>query len=181
MLRFGQCLKAEGAERFESARKVAAKTPVDQSAIGHFNGEGTKLLTDAIAHFEKSAADLKNSDGPADLRARLLYEAAWSQRILADREIEKAKKDVLAAIAAKKGGERPLRPRCRCRWSAPAGREGGPGRSTGALIDQVGDAPLSIDARFELAEMMADRDEQSTRPSHQRCSATPSTRSRRWS
>jgi cellulose synthase operon protein C len=159
LLRLGQCLKAEGAERFESARKVAGKTPVDQSAIGHFVGEGTKLLTDAIAHFEKSATELKNSDGPPDLRARLLYEAAWSYRILADREIEKAKKDVLAAIAAKKGKERPpvevalgMIPLQPAEKAARAEYK--------ALIDQVGDAPLSIDARFELAEMLAQRDEQ---------------------
>ena len=156
LLRLGQCLKLEGAERFEAARKVAAKTPVDQSALGHLTGEGNKFLADAIAHFEKSAADLKNSDGPADLRARLLYEAAWSYRILADRENEKAKKTVLDAIIAKKGKERPpvevplsMIPIQPAEKAARAEYK--------SLIDQVGDAALSIDARFELSEMLAQR------------------------
>ncbi|HEX3313233.1 MAG TPA: tetratricopeptide repeat protein, partial [Gemmataceae bacterium] len=159
LLRIGQCLKLEGVERFEAARKVAAKTPVDQSALGHLTGEGNKLLADAIAHFEKSAAELKNSDGPADLRARLLYEAAWSHRILADREIDKAKKDVLAAIVAKKGKERP--PVEVPLTMIPIQPEEKAARAEyKTLIDQVGDAPLSIDARFELAEMLAQRDEE---------------------
>ena len=157
LLRLGQCLKLEGADRFESARKVAAKTPVDQSALGHFIGEGNKLVADAIAHFEKSAAELKNSDGPPDLRARLLYEAAWSHRILADREIEKAKKDVLTAIAAKKGRP-PVEVPLTMIPIQPA--EKAARAEYKSLIDQVGDAALSIDARFELAEMLAQRDEE---------------------
>jgi cellulose synthase operon protein C len=160
LLRLGQCMKLEGAERFESARKVAGKTPADQSAIGHFVGEGTKLLNDAIAHFEKSAAELKNSDGPADLQARLLYEAAWSQRILAEREIEKAKKDVLAGMA-KKGKERPpVEVPLSMIPIQPAEKAARAEYKT--LIDQVGDAALSIDARFELAEMLAQRDEEAS-------------------
>ena len=157
LLRLGQCMKLEGAERFESARKVAGKTPADQSAIGHFIGEGNTLLGKAIAHFEKSATDLKNSDGPADLRARLLYEAAWSQRILADREIEKAKKDVQAAMALKKKERPPVEVPLSMIPIQPA--EKAARAEYKALIDQVGDAALSIDARFELAEMLAQRDE----------------------
>ena len=103
--------------------------------------------------------------------ARMFYEAAWACRPLADREVAAArvqlqleKQKKLQAEADKKAAAGP---------QAAAGAAAGVPRSRfplqpteqkarnayQTLISSFADTPLAIDARFELAEMLAERDE----------------------
>ena len=159
-LRFGQCLKEEGQLRLENARKLLVN-PKDAPQGQKLQQEGYQLVRDAISYLESQAEQLKKSDDLPEIRARMLYEAAWGCRIAAEPEVQNARA-ALAQELSKKAG--------------PTASKFGPPeiaiekvplqpsekKARGlyqAVIDSFADQPLAIEARFELAELLAQRNE----------------------
>jgi TolA-binding protein len=145
-LRWGQCLKEE------ARRKLAASQKAQGPAAKALQGEGVKALRDAIHYLEAQAEQLKQTQPTSETRARILYEMAWAYRSLAEPEIaaERAKMQEGLAKSAAEGplAKIPLQP------SEKKARE-----QYRALLAAFPDLPLAGDARFELTELYAQREE----------------------
>jgi TolA-binding protein len=132
-LRYGQCLKAQGMRLLEAGR------PKD---------EGLRLVRDAAGYLEKRAGELEEKPPAGDARARLLYEAAWSYRILAEAELAASrprKDNPSAEIPVAKVPLQPAERKVRALYQE--------------LIATYPDLPLTNYARLELAEVHAERGE----------------------
>jgi TolA-binding protein len=161
-LRWGQTLQQEGMQKIETARKRLATPnlkPEESAAAQRTVEEGMKAVRDAAQHFEAQAAQLKPKEVAAEVRARMLYEAAWAYRTLAESEVAATREHVRqerAKPTAAKGApvaevtltDVPLQP------AEKKARE-----QYQALVADCPDAPLAIDARFELTELLAERGE----------------------
>jgi TolA-binding protein len=162
-LRIGQCLKDEGQLRLEMGRKLrtTAKKPEEIAQVQKVEGEGYKFIRDAADYLEKQADAVKANPALQDVRGRMLYEAAWAARTVAEPEVAAAKLAIQQEMLKKLNppsakfpppdvplAKVPLQPsekRARAIYKT--------------LIDQVGDVAIATEARFELAELLAQRDE----------------------
>lgn len=162
-LRIGQCLKDEGQQRLEMARKLrtSAKKPEELANVQKISDEGYKYIRDAVTYLEAQSDQVKAAAALQDIRARMLYEAAWGSRLLSEPEIESARsammqemlkklnassqKFVMPEVPIEKIPLQPSEKRARGIYKL--------------LIDQVGDAAIATEARFELAELLAQRNE----------------------
>jgi cellulose synthase operon protein C len=159
-LRLGQCLKDEGQQRLELSRKWRHSGKKEEQAKAPQQlEEGYKGLRSAASYLQEQAEQLKKSDAQHDVRARMLYEAAWALRVLAEPEVESARSDVAREMAKKLGpaaakfplpevplDKVPLQP------SEKKALE-----TYQALVAAFPDVPLATEARFELAELLAQR------------------------
>ncbi|HZZ81295.1 MAG TPA: tetratricopeptide repeat protein [Gemmataceae bacterium] len=162
-LRIGQCLKEEGLQRLEAAQKLqyAAKTPDQRGKAKAMTDEGYKFVRDSAAYLETHADQIKQTPALEGTRARMLYDAAWGARILSEPEVAAARlalqqeaakklnatsaKFPLPEVAIDKVPLQPSEKRARGLYKL--------------LIDQVGDTAIATEARFELAELLAERNE----------------------
>jgi len=162
-LRIGQCLKDEGQLRLDTARKLkpSAKKPEEIANVHKIADEGYKLIRDAVGYLEGQADQVKASPALQEIRGRMLYEAAWGSRMLAEPEIESARiaiaqenlkklnlpssKFALPDVPIEKVPLQPSEKRARALYKT--------------MIDQVGDINLATEARFELAELLSQRNE----------------------
>jgi TolA-binding protein len=141
-LRWGQCLREDGEQKVAAARKrleMPNLRPEESAAARRDLDAGLKDLREAVQFLEKQADQLKEKKPDAENRARMLYEAAWCCRTLADAE---------AAAAQHRQAKAPL---------APA--EAKARALYRALLDGFPDLPLAGDARLELAELLSQRGE----------------------
>src|SRR5207248_5156904 len=94
-LRLGQCLKDEGLQKAEAARKLLAqpgRNPQQQAQDGAALADGFRLLGEAVTYLEAQAKQLEQQKkAGSPLRARMLYDAAWAARALAGQEVETAR------------------------------------------------------------------------------------------
>src|SRR5262249_18357698 len=162
-LRLGQCLKDEGVQKVELSTKAlaAVKKPEDQTAALKLREEGFNLVRQAVAHLEQQADKLKEKPAAADARARMLYEAAWGYRPRAKRETETARAALVKETIKRLGpaAEKfppPAVPLAKVPFQP---QEKKAHAAYQALVAAFPDAPLATDARFELAELYADRDQ----------------------
>lgn len=119
-LRSGQCQVAEARTKVEDARKAREQAGKDQGKINAANQAATaarKAVLEAADGLVKRAGEFKAAQPTAEPRARMLYDAAWAYRGLADERAHAAYRKLIAEFA---------------------------------------DTALSVDARFELAEMLTD-------------------------
>lgn len=160
-LRLGQCLKDEGQRRLEEAAKLRGSArKEDRAKVLQLTAEGTKTLREAVAYLESQADRLKKQEAQQDVCARMLYEAAWCARMLAEPEIADARAKLTQELAKKLSvtvklpvpdvplDQVPLQPsekKARGLYEA--------------LIEQFPDVPVSTEARFELAELLLQRHE----------------------
>ncbi len=161
-LRLGQCLKEEGQLRLEAARKLLFSPKKEEVAQGQkVLDEGYRSLRDAVNFLEAQAEQLKKSETQQDVRARMLYEAAWGTRLLAEPEVHSARTAVAKEIVSKLGPQasrfplpevpldkvplQPLEKKARGIYKS--------------LVDSHGDLPIAVEARFELAELLAQRND----------------------
>lgn len=161
-LRLGQCLKEEGVKNLEAYRKMtggAAKKP-DAEAT-KLQNEGYKNLKTAAQFLETQAEKLKEAPIGADLRASMLYEAAWSMRLLAEPEVDAARTALTQELLKKMGPPSNKFPpleipidKVPVQASEKKARE-----LYQNLIKNYGDSPLATDARFELGELFSQRKE----------------------
>jgi TolA-binding protein len=139
-LRWAQCLREQGWQQITKARDLPANAA---AALA----EGAKSVRDAAEHLEKQAERLREKQTAAELRARLLYEAAWAYRLLADAE--------------RQGHGQPSRGRPMD--SARPGKPDAPPSAQKArkayleVMTAVPDLPLANEARFELGEFLAEQ------------------------
>ncbi|HEX3148844.1 MAG TPA: tetratricopeptide repeat protein [Gemmataceae bacterium] len=174
ILRSAQCRIAEGRKLIETARQQLANAglkPEQQGAANNMLAQGNAALNESAQNLERGAEQLKGPLPSSDARERMYYDAAWAYRSLAEAEVAAARlkmqqdrQKALQAEADKKAapgtkapqvplpeigrGEMPVQPyeqRARAAYQN--------------LIANFNDSLLSIDARFELAEMFAERDE----------------------
>lgn len=172
-LRLAQCRREEGVAQLNAARKaLAAGGAADQiqAAQGQI-AAAVAGLRETGEQFRSNAETLKDKPERLETRLRMLYEAAWCYRDIAEVEVAAARQAAQAAAAkrlqekiarenpaVKPAGllqvaeiqlsEIPLQP------SEQKARE-----LYGAVVTVGVDAPLTLDARFELAEMLAQREE----------------------
>jgi TolA-binding protein len=162
-LRIGQCLKEEGQQRLETARKLrsGARKPEEVANVQKVTDEGYKFIRDAVTYLEVQSDQVKANPAMQEARGRMLYEAAWGSRLLAEPEIAAARaaiqqeaikklnssssKFALPEVPLDKVPLQPSEKRARGLYKT--------------LIDQVGDFPIATEARFELAELLAQRNE----------------------
>lgn len=173
-LRAGQCLKDDGQLKLaEAAKKLAAPNlkPEEQAAAQKLRDDGVKDMRDAVVYLTTRAEQLKQKQPLAESRARMLYEAAWASRALAEVEMEAARAKLQQELWQKKKDE--------VAKKTPPGRQPPPvampdvpfsavplqpseGQARGhyqALIAAFPDIAVNADARFELAELLSERGE----------------------
>jgi cellulose synthase operon protein C len=162
-LRVGQCLKDEGQQRLDTARKLrqSAKKPEDIASVNKISEVGYKFIRDGVAYLEKQAETIKANSAMQDVRGRMLYEAAWGARILAEPEVESARAAIRQEAVKKlnpPSSKFPLPevPLDKVPLQASEKRARALYKT---LIDQVGDVAIATEARFELAEILAQRNE----------------------
>jgi TolA-binding protein len=173
-LRLGQSLGDEGREKITEGKRRLAQgnlNPQDQAAARKQIDDGIKDLKDAIAHFVAQADQLKAKQPDSPVRARMLYEAAWGSRLVAEQEVEAARDKVRQELWLKKRDE--------VAKKTPPGRQPPfvpapevplknvplqPAETQvrnhyKALIEAFPDLTINADARFELAELLSERGE----------------------
>ena len=173
-LRFSQCLREEGLAKISAALKSlpANQSPASNPAIAGRMAEGRHDLASAAKFLDEQIRSLEQKQAAPEIRGRMLYEAAWCYRDLAEQEVADARsrmqQELLekkkAAAAKKKPNQAvsnsvtlpdiplssiPLQP------SEKAARA-----QYQALLAAFPDLPLAVNARFELAELLSARQEQ---------------------
>ena len=173
-LRNGQCLKDEGVQKVELARKQLAqpgRKPDQQAQDRRLLDDGLKLVRDAVTYLEGQASQLKQKKADSPVRARMLYDAAWAARVVAEQEVESARGKLrqerwqkLKDAAAKKappGQQPPHVPPPEVPLadvpSQPAEKKTRDLYQT--LLADFPDLESNADARFELAELLSERQE----------------------
>ena len=174
ILRSAQCRVAEGRKLIESARQELAKPglkPEQQTAATSLLNQGNAALNETAQNLEKATESLKAALPGEQARERMYYEAAWTYRTLADAEIvavrlklQQDRQRSLQADADKKAppGIKPPTiqlPEVGREEVAIQPSEQKARAAYHNLIANFNDTLLSIDARFELAELFAERNE----------------------
>jgi tetratricopeptide (TPR) repeat protein len=174
ILRSAQCRIAEGRKQIETARQQLGNPglkPEQQGAANNMLAQGNAAVNESAQNLEKGAEALKAALPASDARERMYYEAAWAYRALADAEfaaarlkVQQDRQKVLQTEADKKAppGTKvppvPLPDIARSEVPVQPSDQ----KARVAYQNQIAnfnDTLLSIDARFELAEQLAERDE----------------------
>lgn len=173
-LRSAQCRMTEGKKLIEMARPQLANTglkPEQFNAAQQQMQQGIAALNEAAQSLERRAEEFKPSTPNSDARERMYYEAAWAYRLLADLEVSAArtklqqdKQKVLQAEADKKapaGTKAPQVPLPTiARAEVPVQPSEAKARTTYQNhINNFSDTLLSVDTRYELSELFAERAE----------------------
>jgi TolA-binding protein len=135
-MRRGQCMKEMGRQKLDSAVKRLSAgqiKPEESQAIIKLGQEAIKDLNDASTFLAEQAEQLKQKQPTWEVRARLLYETAWTYRSLGT---ESAAGAVVPVEKVRKSDERAK-------------------ETYQALITAFPDLPIALDARFELSELLA--------------------------
>lgn len=172
-LRAGQCRIAEGRKLLETARPLLANTglkPDQLNAAQQQWQQGVAALTESAQNLERQAEAFKPMMPISDARERMYYEAAWAWRTLADHDfavarakVQADKQKAMQAEADKQSptGKAPVValpevPRAQVPLQPTEKRA----REVYAVhIANFSDSLLSIDSRFELSELLSEREE----------------------
>ena len=171
-LRSGQCRIAEGKKMIEvgvQARNAAGADKPKQDAANAQIQLGRQAIVEAGDQLSRRGEEFKNPLPTSDARARMYYDSAWAWRFLADDEVAKVREDMRKLAHAKLVEEAvkklpPNSPPPQIAMPEIAKRsvpvQPHEERSYNAykrLIDEFPDTAASVDARFELAELYAER------------------------
>ncbi len=172
--RAGQCRKAEALAKIDAADKALKKPmakPEEITAANSAFQAGLKDLRDTAQYFQDQAGQFAQKAAGSEAHLRMLYEAAWSNRAVTDHEIaaarlklqqdgQKKRQEELAKqtppgapvpvvplpdIPLKTVPIQPAEQKARDHYKA--------------MITAAPQSLMAGDARFELAEMHAQRDE----------------------
>lgn len=170
--RAGQCRKEEALAKINAPKKLtAASKPEEVAAAEKAKAEGQKALREAAAYFQEQATQVAAKGAGTEAHLRLLLEAAGCNRLIGEAEVEAAR------TAMRRDAEKKLRDE--------AAKAAAPGESTPdvsvpevaladvpvqpaealardqykAIVEAAPDAPLSLLARCDSAEMLAARDD----------------------
>lgn len=173
-LRSGQCRIVEAKLAIDNARKLLAMGNLKSEQLQQANtalNNGFNALNEAAQTLQTRAEEFKATQPNYEARARMFYDAAWAWRFIADQEIARAraqmqleKQKQLQAEADKKaapGTKAPAVPLPEIDRALVALQpsEGKARNSYQILIGSFPDILVSVEARFELAEMLAERSE----------------------
>jgi len=173
-LRSAQCRIAEGRKTIETARQQLVNTGLKPEQIGAANNmiaQGNAALNESAQTLERRSDEFKQSLGNNEARERMYYEAAWAYRSLAEQEVaatrlklQQDKQKLLQAEADKKAAPGTKSPQVPLPEIARSAVPVQPSeqKARGAyqsLLASFNDSLLSVDARFELAELFTERDE----------------------
>jgi TolA-binding protein len=172
-LRRGQCLKEEARLQIDAGRKMLAPPnpkPEEIARARKHVQEGWDMLRQAVRYLDAQADQLKDKEAAASIRARMLYDAAWGYRDLAEPGIDAARDEVQKQRQEKRREATRKNPNQR-----PAAvtalpvvalveiklqpAEAKARACYRKLIDGHADLPLANDARLELAELFTQREE----------------------
>ena len=171
--RAGQCRKDEALVKLDAARKILDQpgAPADQRpAAAGTRDEAARLLTEAGQYlFDRAEAAGRKAAG-SDGHLRLLYEAAWCHRLAGQAQIDSARMklelEALAKLQQQARAETPGQtppvvraPEILLSVIPPQIGEQRAREEYQALIDAGPDSPLALEARLELSELYAQRDE----------------------
>jgi TolA-binding protein len=177
MLRREQCHLADGWQIIEQAnRRMEAidATEEDKSAAKKQREDGWQMVRDAAARCEKMSDELASKKASPEVRATLLYQAAWIHRSLAEPEVnavrEKLQQDLQKrlqeeaarnvppgqAVPGVAAVEVPIS-------QVPVQPQEKKARAVYArLIREQPELALAVEAALELAEMHAEREDHAT-------------------
>ncbi len=173
-LRSGQSLKEDGELKIAEGRKKLVQPnlkPEEAAAAGRMIEDGAKDLRDAMQYLLTQAEQLRQKQPMSEARARMLYEAAWGARAVADVEIEAARRKVQQELWQKRRDEVAKKtppgqpppfvppPDVPLKMIPVQPAEGQARAHYQALIAAFPDVAMNADARFELAEMFSERGE----------------------
>jgi cellulose synthase operon protein C len=176
-LRWGQSLKEDGLTKIGEAQKKLANPGLkseEKAAANKALEDGLKDVRDAVTYLETQADGLKARQPPVEARARMLYEAAWGSRTVGDIEatavrtkLQQERWEKLKDQVAKKTPPGQTPPSVPLPVVPMADVPLQPAEQKArsdyrALIDSFPDLSLTGDARFELAELHADRNDHDT-------------------
>ena len=140
--------------------------PEEIAAATAMMNDGVKDLRDAVQYLARQAEQLKQKQPTSEARARMLYEAAWACRALADLEVEAARDKMQQDLWQKRKDE--IAKKTPPGQTPPAvpmpvvpltavplqPSETRPAPQYQALIAAFPDLAINADARFELAELL---------------------------
>ena len=173
-LRSGQCRIAEGKKMLADARQrlAAGNLKPDQhnAAMSQFH-QGVNALNEAAQGLERRADEFRQALPNEPARARMYYEAAWAYRAIADDEVATTRTRMRQELQRKLQDEanRKAAPGTKApavplpevpRASIPV--QPAEDRAKAAyrrLIESFSDVLLGVEGRFELAEMLAERND----------------------
>lgn len=173
-LRSAQCRIAEGRKTIETARQQLASAGGKPEEVGKANNlmaQGYAALNESAQTLERRADEFRQHLAQDEARERMYYEAAWAYRGLADQEVAatrtKLQQDRQKSMQAEADKKAPQGTKAPAVPLPDVGRAEVPlqpseQKARGAyakLVENYPDSLLSVDARFELAELYADRDE----------------------
>ena len=169
--RAGQCRREQAAAQVVAAHKTLARqgaTPEEVAAAKRAVEEGVAALRRAAEAFSTQAAEIGRKARGSEPHLRILYETAWCYRGLADAETEAARSRMRREAADRLQAKLPK--------DQPAGQPPAaampdvplalilpqPSEKTArdlyqSLIAAGSHAPLVVQARFELAEILSQR------------------------
>ena len=173
-LRSGECRIVEARKAIDATRMQLGAPNLKPDQINNFNNQlaaGFNVLNEAAQTLQNRAEEFKPSQPQLDARARMYYEAAWAWRTIADQEVlttrqrmQQEKRNLLQGEADRKAAPGtkaaavplPEIPRA----AVPVQPAEGKARAAyQLLIAGYFDSLIAVEARFEEAEMMAERDE----------------------
>lgn len=173
-LRYGQCLREEGMQKIDDARKKLATPNLkveEVTAAKQLMDAGLKDLRDTVQFLEAQAETAKQKQAEFEGRARMHYEAAWCARTLGEFEVDAVRSKMQADAWQKLKDD--------VAKQTPAGRvppvvppptvplksvpmqpsEQKTRDHYQALLTAFPDVDLAGDARLELAEVLSDREQ----------------------
>ena len=173
-LRSGQGRVAEGRKAIDlgtNARNQAGNDNNKKNAAEQQIGQGRKEIVEAADTLVRRAEEAKNAQPTAEARARMYYDAAWAWRFLAEDEVRTAREALQKQLQQKKIEELtkklppnspppqvPLPDVARAAIP-PQPHEVRTFASYKRLIEEFPDAELAVEARYEVAELRAERAE----------------------
>jgi TolA-binding protein len=170
----GQCLKEEAEARIDEGRRKLAQPNLsanERAAAEKAFDEGAATLRQALQYLVAQAEQLRQKRPACETRERMLYESAWLARGLAGLEVEAARQKLQQELWQKRRDE--------AAKSTPPGQlppfvlppelaltavplqpaEAQARAQYRALLAAFPNGALHTDARFELAELLAERGE----------------------
>jgi TolA-binding protein len=172
-LRRGQCLKDEALLQIGAARQklgqVNAK-PEELAAARKKHEEGLETLREAVDYLVGQAKRLKEEHPKREVRARMLYDAAWGYRALAEPEIAAAQANAQKELLKKRAGNQGRKKKPAAVTALPEiplkdiklqpAEEKARAQYKALIQDEAfAELPLAVRARLELAEIYAQRAE----------------------
>ncbi len=139
VLRSGQCRIAEGRKGIEVGQQAVNQAGNDnakKNAALQTIGQGRQMIVEAADQLYLRAEQFKTALPTAEARARMYYDSAWAWRTIADGEVAKARDQPSHEL-------RPNEKRAHIAYKR--------------LIEEFSDTAMSVDARYELGELLAER------------------------